>query len=418
MNQHYIINNNINFESKRYRLVINNKEITLSQKETELLEVLCISSLAVVERNHLLQSIWGSSESADIGLNKNILMLRRKFESIGIHNAIKTIPRIGYMLALEVKTIKSDEEKQHDISTDEPEPLAQPQLEEGLARVNTASSEKTAILSHRNLRKKKSLFVILFLFCLTALYLIIRHDSAGVKNTPLLGFDRYNNPALSLFIKKGLTVNKQKTVKAIQVVLKSSTLNEKYYILATERNISIASVSDNGSRRQANFILDKANTDLNTELPCAMSQFIKHHKINNILNDPLASKSISMRFFIGCHTDDFLADLHIVRIGHPEKITTVLHRITATDSHHRPLFHFDRTSDYESSLGKDGTRQVIFHNSPSPLEVDDLALIGENEQLIKLIDEFTSAKTTHVLIDQQSNIFMSDIMGGVLYVAS
>lgn len=54
----------------------------------------------------------------------------------------------------------------------------------------------------------------------------------------------------------------------------------------------------------------------------------------------------------------------------------------------------------------------------SPLDIDNLNLIGENEHIIKLIAEFTSAKTTHVSIDQKNNIFMSDIMGGILYAAS
>lgn len=416
MNQHYIINNNINFESKRYRLVINDKEITLSQKETELLEVLCISSLAVVERNHLLQSIWGSSESADIGLNKNILMLRRKFESIGINNAIKTIPRIGYMLTLGVKIIKNDDDRPRTISTAEPELFAQ--QGNGHDLENIAPSKKMAIISYMSFGKKKDLLKISYLFLLTALYIFFMYGSTKIKSMPLQGFDRYNNHALSLFIKKGLSVNKQKTIKAIQAFLKNASLNSKYYILATDRNISIVSVSGNGLRRQANFILDNSNTDLDVDLPCAMSHFIKHDEMNDIYHNSLTSKSISMRFFNGCHTDDFLADVHISRIGHPEKVKTVLHRITANDRHHHPLFHFDRISDYESSLGIDGTRQVIFHNAPSPLEIDDVSLIGENEQLIQLIDEFTSTKTTHILIDQKSNIFMSDIMGGVLYLAN
>ncbi|MGL6562903.1 winged helix-turn-helix domain-containing protein [Aeromonas hydrophila] len=151
MNQHYIINNNITFESKRYRLVINNKEITLSQKETELLEMLCISSLAVVERNQLLQSIWGSSESADIGLNKNILMLRRKFESIGINNAIKTIPRIGYMLLLEVKNIK-DEDIHQAISIDESEHLTL--VGEQPAMDNILISKRESITPYIRISKK------------------------------------------------------------------------------------------------------------------------------------------------------------------------------------------------------------------------------------------------------------------------
>ncbi|MDR6997450.1 DNA-binding winged helix-turn-helix (wHTH) protein [Aeromonas salmonicida] len=415
MNQHYIINNNITFESKRYRLVINNKEITLSQKETELLEMLCISSLAVVERNHLLQSIWGSSESADIGLNKNILMLRRKFESIGINNAIKTIPRIGYMLLLEVKNIK-DEDIHQAISIDESEHLTL--VGEQSAMDNTFISKRESITPYIRISKKVYIYIAVLVLCLTAIYFFITPNTDGVFKTPLDDFNLYTNHTLSLFLKKGLNVDKHTTIKAINDVLIRAKLNSKFYLLATDSNISIASVSGNGVRKQSNFILDNTTADLNRELPCAVNNFIEHGNGESSHHDRYGEKLISMRFFKGCHAQDFLVDVHVVRSGHPEKIKTVLQSIFANDSHHRALFHFDRTSEYESITLPDGTRKIIFHNAPSPLDIDNLNLIGENEHIIKLIAEFTSAKTTHVSIDQKNNIFMSDIMGGILYAAS
>lgn len=415
MNQHYIINNNITFESKRYRLVINDKVITLSQKETELLEMLCISSVAVVERNQLLQSIWGSSESADIGLNKNILMLRRKFESIGINNAIKTIPRIGYMLLLEVSRIQ-DKDIDQAICTDEPEHINQ--IGEPSSQSIPAVSKRVGTIQYMSIPKSAHAYISILFLCLTALYLFLSQNAGNIVKTPLDDFDLYTNHTLSLFLKKGLNVEKHTTIKAINDVLIRAKLNAKFYLLATDSNISIASVSDNGVRKQSNFILDNTTTDLNRDLPCAVSNFIEHGNGESSHHDRHGEKLISMRFFKGCHAQDFLVDVHVVRSGHPEKIKTVLQSIFAKDSHHRALFHFDRTSEYESITLPDGTRKIIFHNAPSPLDIDNLNLIGENENIIKLIAEFTSAKTTHVSIDQKNNIFMSDIMGGILYAAS
>lgn len=410
MNQHYIINNNITFESKRYRLVINNKEITLSQKETELLEMLCISSLAVVERNHLLQSIWGSSESADIGLNKNILMLRRKFESIGINNAIKTIPRIGYMLILEVSKIQ-DEDIHQAICTDEPEHIA---------RIGEPSAVSKGVGTIQYMRAPKSAYayIAVLILCLTALYLFLSQNADSIVKTPLDDFDKYTYPTLSVFIKKGLNIDMHRTINVINDVLKRVENNTKYYVLATGSNISIASVSDNGVRKQANFILDDAATNLDSELPCAVSNFIEHGHGEVSHHDRPGTKLISMRFFKSCQAQDFLADVHVIRSGHPEKVKTVLQSIFSNDSHHRALFHFDRTSEYESITQPDGTRQIIFHNAPSPLDIDDINLIGEDEHIIRLIAEFTSAQTTHVSIDQKNDIFMSNIMGGILYFAA
>ncbi|QSR45186.1 winged helix-turn-helix domain-containing protein [Aeromonas dhakensis] len=414
MNQHYIINNNITFELKRYRLVINNKEITLSQKETELLEILCISSLTVVERNYLLQSIWNSSESSDIGLNKTILMLRRKFESIGISNAIKTIPRVGYMLLLEVAYIENEDEHQ-DKSKDELESVML--VGEQPAMNSSFINNRWGFFSYPRTAKSVYVYIAVLALCFVAVYSFITHSTEGTFETPLSDFDLYTNHSLSVYIKKGLNVDKNTIIKTISDVLIRAKLDAKFYLLATANNISIASVSDNGVRKQSNFILDNATTDLNRELPCAVSNFVEHSNRESSHHDRHGRKLISMSFFKGCRAQDFLADVHVVRSGHPEKIKTVLQSIFANDSHQRALFHFYRTSEYENIILPDGNRKIIFHNAPSPLDIDNLSLIGDNEYIIKLIAEFTSEKTTHVSIDQKHNIFMSDIMGGILYAA-
>ncbi|HFG1639978.1 TPA: transcriptional regulator, partial [Vibrio cholerae] len=97
------------FDPETFRIIIDSKEIKckeikLSQNECAVLELLCSNAMRVVERNLMLSEIWRGSESSDISLNKSILLLRRKFESIGIKNSIDTVPRVGYILKLDVET--------------------------------------------------------------------------------------------------------------------------------------------------------------------------------------------------------------------------------------------------------------------------------------------------------------------------
>ncbi|OXX34397.1 winged helix-turn-helix domain-containing protein, partial [Vibrio sp. V14_P6S14T42] len=96
------------FEPETFRLILETKELKLSHKESAVLEQLCSNAMRVVERRTLLTQIWGDRESSDISLNKNILLLRRKFESIGIKNAIDTVPRVGYILKLDLETMQGD----------------------------------------------------------------------------------------------------------------------------------------------------------------------------------------------------------------------------------------------------------------------------------------------------------------------
>ncbi len=96
------------FEPETFRLVLETKEIKLSLKESAVLQKLCEDSMRVVDRRAMLTDIWGDSESSDISLNKTILQLRRKFESIGLNGVIDTVPRVGYILKIAIEKQQGD----------------------------------------------------------------------------------------------------------------------------------------------------------------------------------------------------------------------------------------------------------------------------------------------------------------------
>lgn len=126
----YKIEGEIVFQPAKFRLLHNEKEIKLSQKETEVLFLFCQNTQRVVERTVFLHQIWDDREGGDISLNKSVLTLRRKFESLGYLNGIDTIPRVGYMFRLDTaitEIIVPDLDSDYIHGNDRPTPISQEQ---------------------------------------------------------------------------------------------------------------------------------------------------------------------------------------------------------------------------------------------------------------------------------------------------
>lgn len=70
----------------------------LSKMEVEVLKVLCVHAGKTVTRQFLFEEAWVNNTGNNGHLNRVILLLRRKFESLGAHEIIKTIPRVGYSI--------------------------------------------------------------------------------------------------------------------------------------------------------------------------------------------------------------------------------------------------------------------------------------------------------------------------------
>lgn len=419
MNEHYVIGDSFILEPDRYRLLSHDKETPLSQKETELLVLLCVSSLSVVERNYLLDSIWKNSESGDIGLNKNILMLRRKFESLGIKNAIQTVPRIGYMLLLEAKIVTMDN----------------PIERASIKRVKEEESKSTHVeppysgdsvdvtgnhVAWRWFVPKIALISLLLVITCIYFILPLRDDN---KNRLIDSVDRYESPLGVLFIQKDIegemSDSMTHVINEINRVFSRVADHAKYYILASQDNISVVSISRDGTRKQSNFLVDNGVSNFREELLCAVNNMISNERQvqTNTRVSSSNVKFVSMRFFGSCHDKTFLLDLNIKRNGHPNKIKTLLQNFTAKNDQGITLFHFDRTSERKEIRYPDGGQEAIFHNAPASFVIDADDAVGNSDDILKIIGEFTAGKVRQTMIDSTYGVFMSDVMGGVLYFA-
>ncbi|HDZ8965053.1 TPA: winged helix-turn-helix transcriptional regulator [Aeromonas dhakensis] len=423
MNQHFLIGDKFILEPDRYRLITHNKETPLSQKETELLVALCTFSLSVVERGHLLDSIWGNSESGDIGLNKNILMLRRKFESFGVKNVIQTVPRIGYMLLLEAKPVTPD-------SAIEIAEITQmvDESRSDSASFNVHDSSDVPMVAPQSswyVKKTRILYFTLatVVAAITSIYFFFS-PSVDSNYKLIDSVDKYDSPLGVLFVKKDIESEVSDdiahVVNDINNIFSRVADHAKYYILASKENISIVSISHNGTHKQSNFLVENGFSNFREELLCAVKN-ITGNKNPSIANEPSSSSSfkfVSMRFFSSCQANNFLLDLNVKRSGHPNKIKTVLQNFSAKDSQGTALFHFDRTSERQEISYPDGSKQAVFHNAPASFNIDAHDIVGNSDDILKIIGEFTAGEVRQTTIDSAYGVFMSDTMGGILYLAT
>ncbi|AYV13685.1 winged helix-turn-helix domain-containing protein [Shewanella algae] len=104
----YSIAKQIKFNAQLYTLgSADGREFRLSSKEVEVLTLLCQHQASTVTRQFLFDNAWPNGVGTDGHLNRVILLLRRKFDSLGVDEVIKTVPKVGYIL---VEACLCDEE--------------------------------------------------------------------------------------------------------------------------------------------------------------------------------------------------------------------------------------------------------------------------------------------------------------------
>ncbi|WP_392486245.1 response regulator [Haloimpatiens sp. FM7315] len=84
---------------ERSELHYHSKEISLSKKEVELLDMLIKKYPKVATRDALLEKLWDDQNFVDENtLNVNITRVRKRFSKLGIEDAVETVRGLGYRL--------------------------------------------------------------------------------------------------------------------------------------------------------------------------------------------------------------------------------------------------------------------------------------------------------------------------------
>jgi two-component system phosphate regulon response regulator PhoB len=86
----------VKIEVDTHRALCDENELTLTQKEYDLLYLFLRKPLKVFTRNQLLSMVWGyDSELNSRTVDVHVAMLRKKLGDKGVN--VKTIPKIGYL---------------------------------------------------------------------------------------------------------------------------------------------------------------------------------------------------------------------------------------------------------------------------------------------------------------------------------
>ncbi|CZR81489.1 TPA: response regulator transcription factor [Clostridioides difficile] len=89
----------LKFYPERLELELNGENLIITKKEGILIECLIKRYPKVVSRDYLLEKIWDDIEFVEENtLNVNVSRIRKRFDELGIDNAVQTVRGLGYKL--------------------------------------------------------------------------------------------------------------------------------------------------------------------------------------------------------------------------------------------------------------------------------------------------------------------------------
>ncbi|PTT55691.1 winged helix-turn-helix domain-containing protein [Aeromonas sp. HMWF014] len=260
----YKIEGALHFQPASFRFFHYEKEIQISQKETAVLQLLCAHGQQVVERKMFIQEVWGDREGADTSLNKSILTLRRKFESLGYVDAINTVPRVGYMLRLNAFAIEVAEQEQ------EQEQEQESMSEQPDMTLPLPTGEKTTTSRYK--RSMPYLFLIVA-GLLTALLYRLYGLYVEKQAVPLAYKMVYDSPSLTIIEMANLT-------QSVNYPAFISRLPSDNRMLVSISNTAISLLDhNNGTQSLVRVFIQGPDTNINNQLICIADYITNHSSV-------------------------------------------------------------------------------------------------------------------------------------------
>lgn len=94
-----LIFSNLSLNTDLHTLTVGNKTVTLSNKETQLLEYLIRNKGQILTRDQIITRVWGIDSIVEDGnLDNYIYLVRRRLKAVGSSAQIKTVHSVGYQL--------------------------------------------------------------------------------------------------------------------------------------------------------------------------------------------------------------------------------------------------------------------------------------------------------------------------------
>lgn len=398
MSKGFMINGSIAFEPANYKITINGRGVRLSQKECQVLEVLCTNSNVAVERKSLIEPIWGNSASGDAGLNKAILLLRRKFDSHDLPNLINTIPRVGYTLNANISELSYTEEKIYLYPYPENESTDIPPAKEITLHNISFSKKRTFIIA----------FTSIAIILITLIWSLILVDDS---NTPVVKSREQNG--LSIIYRTSEKYDGPLLTKTNTYL--SPQKNYYFRALLSTETLSFILYKNKTPVSQKIFIIDQSR-DIKEQLTC-LDNYLTHSvstsddPTTGLINGMMYS---SKKFFSYCNKDKAseLGTLYTkgTKLSHgSDKDHMMLQDFQLLTPTGEEVFHVKR---YVNHLGF-GSDHMRFVQKSVLSDNINMSLIHTNPVYSGLLSELTKDVVVHIQVEPR--LYISEIFGGMLF---
>lgn len=393
-NRIYKIAEDIFFSAAIFRISKGDKDIKLSNKEAELLEMLCDEAGTVIPRSKLQDALWPNQDNTDTNLNRQILSLRRKLESFGLMDAIDTIPRVGYMFCAPIELAGESEEQAPAEEIQAPTPSPAPQ----------ARRQYTRRKYDRYFSPKRILLFALLLVSLTSLALVIyNYATANTLRTINLG-------QISLYMtsetEKALNVKIDSLTPLIKPV--SRKADEQISILVGKEAISYFSINNSSRKLSENIFLLRSGHPVAEEVQCVITTM--NQQGNNVYNNYYNNQETTVRYHRDCQAPDNWVEMirkskYIVTMNREIVVATVI----ATDNQGKTLFNLDSVGDLERDNG-----DISVEIKNTIVNFIDQQALTNNALVATLVAALTPPKQKAKFIQLPGGIYLSSYLGGVI----
>ncbi len=396
-NRIYKIAEDIFFSAAIFRLSKGDKDIKLSNKEAELLEMLCDEAGTVIPRSKLQDALWPNQDNMDTNLNRQILSLRRKLESFGLLDAIDTIPRVGYMFCAptELTEEENGEEVEVDVAAD-------------VVEVTTSLPQVRRQYTRRKYdryfnAKRIMLFMLLVIAIITSVIFIYNYSHSNTLRA-------INLSHVSLYMtsdtESALNIKINALTPLAQRIARYG--DEHVSIVVGKEAISYFTIDNKNKILTENVFLLRANHPVAEELQCVMATIAQQGDsvTHNYYNNP----NTTVRYHSSCQaTDNWIEITRKSKIVITTNKEIVVATVIATDHLGQTLFDLDSVGNIErvqNDIAVEVKNTIVNF-------IDQKSLIN-NSMVATLVAALTPPKQKAVFIQLPGGIYLSSYMGGVI----
>lgn len=393
-NRIYKIAEDIFFSAAIFRLSKGDKDIKLSNKEAELLEMLCDEAGTVIPRSKLQDALWPNQDNTDTNLNRQILSLRRKLESFGLMDAIDTISRVGYIFCAPIEAAGETEEPAPNEEIQATMPSQAPQARRQYSRRKY----------DRYFNPQRIFLFALLLVSLTSLAVVIyNYVTANTLRT-------INLSQTSLYMtsdtEKTLNVKIDSLTPLIQRI--SRKTDEQVSILVGKEAISYFSIDNDSKKLSANIFLLRSGHPVAEEVQCVITTM--NQQGDNVSHNYYNNPDTTVRYHRNCLAPDNWVEMtrkskYIVTMNREIVVATVI----ATDNQGKTLFNLDSVGDLERDNG-----DISVEIKNTIVNFIDQQALTNNGMVATLVAALTPPRQKSQFIQLPGGIYLSSYLGGVI----